>query len=95
MGNLRAVFDLDVTTPVGAMLGVKGFKLVMSKTDELFVSMPSHKKIKDGEEEWNDTVFADSSTRAMIRELAISEYESTEKSDKPMESVVGEDDIPF
>ena len=90
MGNLRAFFDLDVTTPMGAVLGVKGFKLVMSKADELFVSMPSQKKVKDGVEEWNDTVFADSSTRSMIRELALAEYESTEKNDKQ-----GEEVIPF
>lgn len=95
MGNLRAFFDLDVTTPIGAMLGVKGFKLVMSKSDELFVSMPSQKKTKDGVDEWNDTIFADSSTRNMIRELALAEYESpTEKNDKQTESI-GDDDTPF
>ena len=84
-GKILAYFDL--VTDDG--FTIKGFKLVQGSSGK-FVGFPSQ---KNSEGEYHDTVWAEKEVKAMVNDIAISEYESsTEHEQSP---IMSGEDVPF
>ena len=84
-GKIKAFFDL--TTEDGFTL--KGFKLVEG-TNGKFVGFPSE---KNSEGEYHDTVWAEKEVKAMVNDIAISEYESSNEHEQS--PIMSGEDVPF
>ena len=83
-GKIKAVFD--ITTEEGFVL--KGFKLVEG-VNGLFTGFPSQ---KGNDDEYYDTVWADSDIKEKVNKIAVEAYKSHEEI-KPVS--IESDGIPF